>query len=291
MAQIHIGRGTTNLGAFTEEEVRQGLESGRFLLTDLGWTDGMDNWKPLSEFPDLTAKPGTPALPITEGEPVLNPGLPWEDRDKLGFFNAFIETMKLVLLDPSKAFLLMKRVGGLSEPLIFAIVGGWIGGAAALVYNFLYTSLTHQNILNSPGIKDLPPQMVSLLSALQMTPARLAGGLIFLPVLLALRLFVVAGLTHLSLMLISGSKHSFETTFRVVCFGAGSTALFQLVPLCGVYIHVIWLTVLLCIGMMKAHEISTGKAVTAVFLPFFTCCCGLSMLIAAGGEAALKMLR
>jgi len=37
MATFHINRGGTNLGTFSEDEVRGGLRSGKFFGTDLGW--------------------------------------------------------------------------------------------------------------------------------------------------------------------------------------------------------------------------------------------------------------
>lgn len=58
---IHISRGANSLGAFPEEEVREGLRTGRFTLTDLGWRDGMPSWKPLSQFPELGGEPSPPA--------------------------------------------------------------------------------------------------------------------------------------------------------------------------------------------------------------------------------------
>ena len=41
MATFHINRGGTNLGTFSEDEVRDGLRSGKFFGTDLGWREGM----------------------------------------------------------------------------------------------------------------------------------------------------------------------------------------------------------------------------------------------------------
>ena len=41
MATIHINRGGTSLGTFSEEDVRAGLRSSRFIGTDLGWREGM----------------------------------------------------------------------------------------------------------------------------------------------------------------------------------------------------------------------------------------------------------
>ncbi len=63
MATIHVNRGATSLGAFPEEEVREGLSTGRFASTDLGWREGMANWQPLSQFPEFGA--AAPAPPQT----------------------------------------------------------------------------------------------------------------------------------------------------------------------------------------------------------------------------------
>lgn len=45
----HLGRGTSQLGQFTEEEIREGVASGQFQASDLAWTDGMADWKPISD--------------------------------------------------------------------------------------------------------------------------------------------------------------------------------------------------------------------------------------------------
>src|SRR6266850_1727090 len=53
MAMIHVNRGATSLGAFPEEQVREGIRAGRFLPSDLGWREGMASWQPLSQFTDF----------------------------------------------------------------------------------------------------------------------------------------------------------------------------------------------------------------------------------------------
>lgn len=55
--QIHIGRDGQALGTFDENEVRDGLATGRFLGSDLAWRDGMGDWQPLSSFSILNAPP------------------------------------------------------------------------------------------------------------------------------------------------------------------------------------------------------------------------------------------
>jgi hypothetical protein len=57
---IHLNRGATSLGTFSEEEVREGLRSGRFVPGDMGWREGMANWQPLSQFSEFAPSGGLP---------------------------------------------------------------------------------------------------------------------------------------------------------------------------------------------------------------------------------------
>src|SRR5947199_6020235 len=132
MAMIHVNRGATSLGVFSEEEVREGLRTGRFAPSDIGWREGMANWQPLSQFPELAAAapaappPQTGATSISELA-APHSGLPWDERQTKGFFNAFVETLMMVLGKPGVALTVMKREGGLGEPLLYLIVGSSFG--------------------------------------------------------------------------------------------------------------------------------------------------------------------
>src|SRR5438876_372394 len=145
MAMIHVNRGATSLGTFSEEQVREGLRTGRFAPTDIGWREGMATWQPLSQFPELTA--AAPAAPpsqtgatlISEPAAPLS-GLPWDERQTKGFFNAFVETLMVVLGKPGVAFTAMKREGGLGEPLLYLIVGSSFGIIVYLLMTLLLPS-------------------------------------------------------------------------------------------------------------------------------------------------------
>src|SRR4030095_9323747 len=109
MAMIHVHRGATSLGAFPEEEVREGLRTGRFASTDLGWREGMPSWKPLSQFEEFGATPsGEPPSQISAAPapetPAPRSGLPWHRRQDSGFFNAFVETLAMVVIKPARDF-------------------------------------------------------------------------------------------------------------------------------------------------------------------------------------------
>lgn len=63
MAMIHVNRGATSLGVFSEEEVREGLRTGRFAPADIGWREGMATWQPLSQFPEFGGAAASAVLP------------------------------------------------------------------------------------------------------------------------------------------------------------------------------------------------------------------------------------
>ena len=46
---ITIARGTEQFGPYTLEEIQSYLASGHLTYSDLHWTDGMPDWRPLSE--------------------------------------------------------------------------------------------------------------------------------------------------------------------------------------------------------------------------------------------------
>ena len=141
MAMMHVNRGTTSLGVFSEQEVRDGLSAGRFAPTDIGWREGMATWEPLSQFPEFggaaapAVPPVQPSAPPTLTAVAGRTGLPWEHRQERGFFNAFIETLTMVLIRPAEAFSVMKREGGLGEPLIYALIGGCVGGIVSFLFS------------------------------------------------------------------------------------------------------------------------------------------------------------
>src|SRR5207244_3670703 len=113
MAMIHVNRGATSLGAFPEDQVREGIRSGRFVASDLGWKEGMANWQPLSQFaefaedlkaaapaasapPPQTAPPPSVVAPSPGSTAAPRSGLPWDARATKGLVAAVIETFEMV---------------------------------------------------------------------------------------------------------------------------------------------------------------------------------------------------
>jgi hypothetical protein len=271
MAMIHVNRGATSLGAFPEEEVREGLRTGRFVPTDIGWREGMANWQPLSQFPELgAAAPAAPPAQIgasaTSQAAAPRSGLSWEHRQERGLFNAFVETLVMVLTKPGEAFTVMKREGGLGEPLIYALIGGCLGGIVSLLF-----SLGLQSVGFFANRHDTFAAMTGM-------GVGSAAFIVLVPLFIVIGLFIGSAIVHLCLMIVGGANQSFETTFRVIAFSQGSTGPLQMIPICGGLIAGVWALVCNCIGLARAHETDTGRAVLAVFLPLIVCCGGVLLI-------------
>jgi hypothetical protein len=274
MAMIHVNRGTTSLGVFSEQEIRDGLSGGRFAPTDIGWREGMATWQPLSQFPEFGgAAAAAPAVPPVQ--PGAAPasttvagrtGLPWEHRQERGFFNAFIETLTMVLTRPAEAFSVMKREGGLAEPLIYGLIGGCVGGIVSFLFSLGFRSI---------GFFADKDNTLAAMTGMGIG----FGAIILVPLGIVIVLFIWSGLAHLCLMIVGGANQPFETTFRVIAFSQGSAGPLQVIPICGGVISGVWALVCNCIGLARAHETDTGRAVLAVFLPMIVCCGG-GLLIA-----------
>ena len=295
MAMIHVNRSGTSLGTFSEEDVRTGLRSGRFLPGDLGWREGMAQWQPLSQFAEFAADmpgAGAPApgaaVPSPAGGEATSPpgttqvlqprsGLPWEHRETRGFFNAFAETLMMVLTKPGTAFSVMRTEGGLGGPLLYAVIGGAVGAIVAFVFSL---------VLSSFGLLQTREDTMGMMMGMTLS---WMGFLIRLAAV-ALAPFIFAALVHVSLMLLGGAKKTFETTFRVIAFAQGSTAPLQLIPCCGGLAALVWNIVANSIGIARAHEIDTGRATLAVLLPLIVCCGAgfVLMVFVFGGISAMS---
>jgi hypothetical protein len=279
--KIWINRAGQNLGTFTLEEVQRGLAQGQFVATDLGWQEGMETWKPLSEFPSLqiTPPPREPAAlripPPPSTAPVLQTALApvdgqedgpaWEHWQTSGIAKALVETWKEVLLNPAIAFSRMKTTGGFTNPLFFNVAMVVISVIFTLIYQFIFAGSFGALAGSSRGDS-------SSLAALGVGTSAIFVILIFIiaiPLIVAMT-FANAGITHFCLSLFKGTSKSYEATYRVMAYSY-SAWIVAIVPCVGGLLATLWVLLCTIIGLAKVHKTESWRAAIGVLLPVFVC--------------------
>jgi hypothetical protein len=280
--KIWINRAGQNLGTLDVEEVQRGLDSGQYLPTDLGWREGMENWKPLSEFPELrmpqaqapVAQPAVPSAPqatpaqavaVVEG---AETGPSWEHRQQLGFGKALFATWKEILFSPAATFQRLKTSGGYASPLLFQAAMTTLLFALTAIYQIFWVGLigaagmmsdTHRHGMGAPGMGLAGALLTFVIVAIVGIPLAIGMN------------FVHAGVLHFCLMLMKGTSKSYEATYRVLSYCA-SGLVFAVIPFVGTSIGGVWSLVCAVIGLREVHKTENWRAIMAVLLPIIVCC-------------------
>jgi len=277
MAMIHINRNRENLGKFNDQEVADGLKSGRFLPTDLAWREPMPSWQPLSTFTDLPEPSSEESVQIpVQGLPSevpenIEPA--WERTTGLSL-GAAMQTVKQVFSAPTATFQNLPATGGIGRPLFFYTIVGWISGGAAIFYQLVAASINPEMFLGEAA-KGLTQGTI------------LAAGivvLLFLPLFLVAGAFLWAAIVHLFLMITGAGRNGFEATFRALAYSSGATSMLQIVPLCGGYLYPVAHLVYGVIALREIHRTDLWRVVLSMVLIMLLCCgafLGIAMGIAA----------
>jgi len=238
--------------------------------------------------PPSIPQPAAPylALPPDAGAAEPAGGTAWDERDRIGFAAAFVETTRQVLTAPTGFFRSMPVTGGFGSPLLYAVIAGWIGLAAAAFYQAIWISIV------GPAALPFGLDRGELAFALDWLEswAGLIAQVVFGGISVVITVFVGSGILHLMLLLLGGARRGFEATFRAVCFSQ-ATALLLLIPLflipfCGI-LGVVWCLALYVIGLAQAHQIGYGQSLAAVLLPILAlCCCCAGLAITFAGAIA-----
>ncbi|HET9523399.1 MAG TPA: YIP1 family protein [Terrimicrobiaceae bacterium] len=263
MNRIHIARNRQSLGQFSPEEVAEGLASGKFLATDLGWREPMEQWMPLSEFTDLPQVVGSnlpPALP--EAPPEAPPEPAWERRRQLGTLSALTQSVRQVLSVPVATFKAMKREGGLATPLFFYLIVSTLTSWVAMGYQLAVVLMNPEGMLG-PLAKSLSTTSIIGVQIISMA---------LVPILIAATAFCAAGILHLVFMLLGNSGQSFEVTFRSYCYAVAPASIFRLIPICGDVFFFVTALVLLIFALRETLRVDGVRATIGVVLPALLCC-------------------
>ncbi len=172
---------------------------------------------------------------------------------------SFINTVRNVVTAPVGFFRGIIGHGDLVNPLIFAIicyeVAAILGGLLALV-----------GISGQRGFGSF------------------LGSLILAPIFATIGLFIGAGILHLLVRLIVGSRNAgFAGTFRVSAYSS-VTSLVSWIPVIG-WIASLYGIYLAIVGVREVHNTSTGKAAIVVLIPAVVIILLILVIVALVGAA------
>jgi hypothetical protein len=191
----------------------------------------------------------------------------WEDRESLGFLTGLLRTLRETVFSPSQFFKKMSVTGGLTDPLLYAMIVGMAG----LTFFYFWDVLLH-----NPLRSYMTPELRAAADRNLISTIGTVVVAVLTPFVLIFWLFLVSGMLHIFLLVVRGGRAGFEATFRVVSYSI-SPFVFLIIPVCGMPITSLWIMTLAIIGLKQTHEISGGKAAFAVLFPFIFCC-GLLIL-------------
>lgn len=191
--------------------------------------------------------------------------LHWEQRDRLGFFRAFWESLKLSMLEPGRFYDSVPASGGYGSPLLYGLICMSLGVVFSTLYQFLFQGfgVFLQYIANLPLGDAMMGSGLTLLIGV--------GAIIGSPISSFINLFLFSGIYHLFLMMMGSGQNRYEATFRAYAYAQGPQLL-QIVPLFGTFAALIWQYVILVIGFKKLQQASTAQALGAALLPMVLIC-------------------
>ncbi len=246
----------------------------------------------MSQDPSFPTPPAPPPPPAPPGAPppgygggAEGPRFPWEERDRLGFLEALVETVKLLVTAPKDAFSRLRADGDLVWPLVFGLILSWIAQVFSQIWSLIFGSAI-QSMMG--GLGDMEGFAAFGATSLLQT----VFVLVLWPLFFGIGIFIAAGISHLCLMLVGAvtdSPTGFEGTLKVVAYSQVAS-LAAVVPILGGLIAFVGTIVLYVIGFTEVHRTTTGKAVAAVLIPIALCCvCAIIMAFVFGASMAAMM--
>ena len=223
---------------------------------------------------DATAPQDSPRGTVRE--------VPWENRQRLGWWKAIRETWPLVVLRPREFFSSLRPGGGLRHALLWAVLFGSVGFIANFFLNRALEQLL-QRFVEKPQMP-LPAGFAG-------HPLFVAGVLVVLaPIAVVTGVFLQSVLLHGSLVVVGARREGVEATLKVMAY-AQAPLLLAVFPVLGTFAAWVGSVVIAVIGCREMHRTTTGKVVLAWLLPMLLCCCALLGLSVMGVAAFLPILK
>lgn len=207
------------------------------------------------ELADHSSTSSPDPIPIDTGSETVNGRhvSPWENRMELGILQSIFQTFRGVLFTPKVFFRTMTFHHGIKEPFAFGLLFGSLGYMFGIFWQFLLSS-------------DKTPGYVQKLLAYIPFNFLFLGILILSPFIIMVMMFLTSAVFQLFLIIVKGSKHGFEGTFRVIAFSQTANFL-GIIPIIGGFISTFWYFVILIIGLREIHETSYPRVFFAILMP------------------------
>jgi hypothetical protein len=192
-------------------------------------------------------------------------GSVWDNRERLGFWKAWWQTLGAVLFHPAR-FFRNHRGASTGEACLFSLVCLYIGLLGAVPVQLLIMASLTAAIGAGPGggtgvALPFPVWFLVVISIL----GALIGPLLIVFVYGALWSLLI----QLALLILVPHRKSLGYTFRAVLYSFGVYAL-SAIPLCGGQAAGIWVFVTLINGIKEVHHSTGGRAAAAVLWPLIT---------------------
>lgn len=265
--EIHLARDGSSLGVYTDSEVREGLASGRFRLSDLAWRQGMSTWTPLANWSEFAGL-ATTGLPADAPSARVLPA--WE---RGASFRNFFGTLYDVILNPVATFDALPR-GNFGRVVGFqyaAALPAWLCASVlwALIFAFL-AALGSGEFSQVEGMQALG----------ELGPAAVAGilcGILGCAVVMLPLFNVIAAAFQHVVLLPWGPAGGFGQTYRVVGYVQGAFLPFSFIP-CLNYLAGPWSLVTSIIALSRVHRLAWWKVLISLLL---LVCCALIFFFTA----------
>lgn len=199
-----------------------------------------------------------PEMPLSPAEAPPQPDerrLPWELRSSALDLGALWRTTRDILRHPKAAFSSVSYEAGKRSCLLYALIYGSLGQILGIYW------LTVAGILGN-----------TIEAGTLENTIWFAGAALLTPLFFLISLYIAAGLAHFFLQVLRGASRPFSATLQVSAYVSGATSLLNLfplnlIPVAGSMIIPIWALVLNSVGLARAHQTSTLKALFALLLP------------------------
>ncbi len=188
-----------------------------------------------------------------------------------------VQTVRLLVMNPTEAFSRLRSDGDLTSPMFFGIIVSWVCMLLSQLWNVLLSNTLGGAFGDIEGL-ELLFQAPSIL--------KLVGVMLLWPVIFVVIVFIGAGILHLCLMMVGAmvkTELGFEGTLKVYLYATVSW-LALLVPFAGSLVGTLWYAVLLVLGFAKVHRTGQGRSLIAVLIPTIVCCVcviGITVLFGA----------